>query len=84
MAGASELAIRRANVADAEAIANLLDRFSREFDEFTPGPDPLANRIRRLLADDEATVLLSGSGPGGLRRAPRLQAPGSPLALGRP
>jgi ribosomal protein S18 acetylase RimI-like enzyme len=57
---------RRAEAADAEAIGRLLHDFNTEFDEPTPGPSRLAERIRRLLAEDELTVLLVGSGPDGL------------------
>jgi ribosomal protein S18 acetylase RimI-like enzyme len=44
----------------------LLHDFNREFDEPTPSPDLFAERIRRLIADDEVTVLLAGDGPDGL------------------
>jgi ribosomal protein S18 acetylase RimI-like enzyme len=60
------MAVRRAEVADAEAIGRLLDAFNREFDEETPGPDWLAGRVRQLLAEGELTVLLVGDGPDGL------------------
>jgi ribosomal protein S18 acetylase RimI-like enzyme len=61
-----DLAIRRAETPDAEAIAKLLDDFSREFDEPTPGASALATRVRQLLAHGEITVLLGGSEPSGL------------------
>ncbi len=61
-----DLAIRRATVADAETVGRLLHDFNSEFDEPTPGPRALAERVRRLLAEAEATVLLGGAGPDGL------------------
>ena len=64
--GTAEPAIRRAEPVDADAIAKLLDAFSREFDEPTPGPEVLAERVRQLLTADEITVLLAGTEPHGL------------------
>ena len=55
-----------AEVADADAIGQLLHDFNREFDEPTPGPRPLAERVRQLLADREIAVLLAGAQPQGL------------------
>jgi ribosomal protein S18 acetylase RimI-like enzyme len=66
MSGALDLTVRRAEVADAEAIAQLLHDFNSEFDDPTPGPRVLAERVRRLLADGEIRVLLGGSTPDGL------------------
>jgi ribosomal protein S18 acetylase RimI-like enzyme len=58
--------VRRAGPADADAIGRLLHDFNTEFDDITPGPAKLAQRVRRLLAEDEITVLLAGAGPDGL------------------
>jgi ribosomal protein S18 acetylase RimI-like enzyme len=58
--------VRRAGVADAEAIARLLHDFNTEFDEPTPGVAALTERIRELLEGGEITVLLGGAGPDGL------------------
>jgi GNAT superfamily N-acetyltransferase len=63
---APDLAVRRAEVTDAEAIARLLHDFNSEFGEPTPGPRALAERVRYLLPAGEITVLLGGSGPDGL------------------
>jgi GNAT superfamily N-acetyltransferase len=60
------LAVRRANVSDADAIAQLLHDFNREFDDPTPGPRALAERIRQLLAAGDITVLIGGHEPQGL------------------
>lgn len=58
--------VRRGEVVDAEAIGRLLHEFNSEFDEPTPGPRRLAERVGRLLADGEITVLLAGAGPDGI------------------
>jgi len=56
---------RPAGVEDAEAVARLLHDFNREYDEPTPGLEVLAGRVRLLLADGDA-VLIIGPGPDGL------------------
>jgi ribosomal protein S18 acetylase RimI-like enzyme len=66
MSSSPDLAVRRAGVADAEAIGQLLHDFNSEFDEPTPGPRALAQRVRELLAAGEITVLLGGGKPHGL------------------
>jgi ribosomal protein S18 acetylase RimI-like enzyme len=58
--------VRRANGEDADAIGRLLHDFNREYDEPTPAPEQLADRIRELLAGDPTIVLLTGDGPDGL------------------
>ena len=58
--------IRSAEIADAGAIGQLLHDFNSEFDEPTPGPGALADRIRQLLDGGDTKVLLGGSGPDGL------------------
>ena len=60
--------VRRAQSADADAdaIGRLLHDFNTEFHDFTPGPQALAERVRKLLADDEIAVLLAGTGPDGV------------------
>ena len=63
---ASEHAVRRAEAADAEGVAKLLHDFNSEFDEPTPGPRALAERVRLLLAGGETAVLLGGAGPDGV------------------
>ena len=50
MSGPRDLSIRRAGPADVESIGRLLHDFNREFDEPTPGPEALADRMRQLLA----------------------------------
>jgi GNAT superfamily N-acetyltransferase len=55
--------VREAQVSDAAAIGRLLDAFTREYDDFTPGPDALAERIAVLLWSGEVTVLLAGEPP---------------------
>ena len=66
MSSPPDLTVRRAELADAEAIGRLLHDFNSEFDEPTPGPAALAERVRELLAAGETMVLLGGAGPHGL------------------
>ncbi len=60
------IAVRRAEAADAETIGQLLHDFNSEFDEPTPGPGALGERVRELLASGEITVLLAGGKPDGV------------------
>jgi ribosomal protein S18 acetylase RimI-like enzyme len=62
----SDLGVRRAGSADAEAVGRLLHDFNTEFDEPTPGPEALADRVRQLLAGEDFIVLLGGGEPRGL------------------
>jgi ribosomal protein S18 acetylase RimI-like enzyme len=58
--------IRTADRDDADAIGRLLYAFNREFDEPTPAPSALAERMRQLLDGGDTLVLLAGDGPEGL------------------
>jgi ribosomal protein S18 acetylase RimI-like enzyme len=58
--------IRQADRADADAIGRLLYAFNQEFDEPTPAPSVLAERMRQLLDGGDTLVLLAGDGPDGL------------------
>jgi ribosomal protein S18 acetylase RimI-like enzyme len=62
----SDHAVRRAELADAEAVGRLMHDFNAEFDEPTPGPERIAARIREILAGGDTAILLAGSGPDGL------------------
>jgi len=55
-----------ANTADAFNVARLLDAFNREFDEPTPGPDVLMQRLVGLLAGDDVIAVLVGDAPVGV------------------
>lgn len=66
MAESTELDVRLAELTDAQIIGRLLHDFNREFDEPTPAPGPLSERVGHLLAEDEIMVLLAGAGPHGL------------------
>jgi ribosomal protein S18 acetylase RimI-like enzyme len=68
-------AVWRAEAADADVIGRLLYDFNREYDEPTPPPQKLAERLRELIASGETMVLLARSGP--IR-------PGAAKELGRP
>lgn len=62
-----DFAVRRGEAADAEDIGRLLHDFNTEFDEITPGPAKLAERVRQLIAaGGDTTVLLAGPGPDGV------------------
>jgi GNAT superfamily N-acetyltransferase len=78
------MTVRQATAADAGDIARLLHDFNVEYDEPTPPPDVLAARLRRLMGDDIA-VLLVGDGPDGLalmRFRPSLWSDGLECYLG--
>lgn len=66
MSTRSDCPVRVAQASDTECIGRLLHDFNTEFDEPTPGPGRLAERMRELLADGETVVLLAGAGPDGL------------------
>jgi GNAT superfamily N-acetyltransferase len=51
---------RLATAAEAAVVAELLDRFNREFDTPTPGPDVLTARLERLLSGRDVMALLAG------------------------
>jgi ribosomal protein S18 acetylase RimI-like enzyme len=61
-----ELTVRLAQPGDAESVGRLLHDFNEEFNDPTPGPARLGERVRELLTDEEITVLLGGAGPYGL------------------
>jgi ribosomal protein S18 acetylase RimI-like enzyme len=66
MSNRDDHVVRAAEVGDAEAVGRLLHDFNEEFDEPTPGPRALGERIRELLGAGDTAVLLGGSGPDGL------------------
>jgi ribosomal protein S18 acetylase RimI-like enzyme len=45
---------------DCEEVTELLDRFQVEFDEYTPGVEVLAPRVREHMARDLSVFLLAG------------------------
>src|SRR4051812_409407 len=61
-----DLTVRPGELADCEAIGRLLHEFNSEFDEPTPGPTRLAERVGQLLAEGEIVALLAGPDPYGL------------------
>jgi ribosomal protein S18 acetylase RimI-like enzyme len=61
-----DLAVRVATPAEAEAVGQLLHDFNKEFHEPTPGPERMAERMRRLMAAADTEVLLGGTGPDGI------------------
>jgi GNAT superfamily N-acetyltransferase len=57
---------RVATVADAAAIAELLHAFNEEFDEPSPGPGFLAERLRALLPRDDVEAVVAEDPPIGI------------------
>ena len=57
--------VRPADRDDADAIGRLLYAFNREFDEPTPEPSALAERMRQLLDGGDTLVMLAGDGSDG-------------------
>jgi GNAT superfamily N-acetyltransferase len=53
-------------MADAALVAELLDRFNREYNTPTPGPAVLAARLERLLSSRNVLALLAGDPAVGL------------------
>ena len=58
--------VRLAGLDDAGTVGRLLYNFNREFDEPTPAPTALADRMRQLLKSGDTLVLLAGDGPDAL------------------
>jgi ribosomal protein S18 acetylase RimI-like enzyme len=58
------VSVRRAEVADAPEVARLLHEFNTEFGDPTPGVRVLTERARKLLAEEEITVLLGREASG--------------------
>ena len=58
--------VRLAEPSDAEAIGRLLHDFNSEFEEPTPGPQRLAERVRELIAGGDTRILVGGAGPDGV------------------
>jgi ribosomal protein S18 acetylase RimI-like enzyme len=58
--------VRVGTTAETDSIGRLLYDFNREFDEPTPSPPDLADRIKRVLEDGDTLILLAGDGPDGV------------------
>ncbi|HLK45687.1 MAG TPA: GNAT family N-acetyltransferase [Acidimicrobiales bacterium] len=58
--------VRQATQADAPDAGRLLHDFNVEFDEPTPSPAWLAERVAALCDAGDAVVLLGGEGPDGI------------------
>ena len=58
--------IAAADDAGLAAAGRLLDRFNREYDDPSPGPEWLADRLRALIGAGRTDVLLTGDGPDGI------------------
>jgi ribosomal protein S18 acetylase RimI-like enzyme len=57
--------VRQAGPADADAVGRLLHDFNTEFDDVTPGPEAIADRVRELLKGEDTKILVAGDGPDG-------------------
>ncbi|MGH3051072.1 MAG: GNAT family N-acetyltransferase [Gaiellaceae bacterium] len=66
MIGDAEPRPRRAEIADAATVAQLLDRFNREYAAPTPGAVVLTGRLQQLLAGDSVLAFLAGDPAVGL------------------
>lgn len=64
--GSGVVRVRRAEPEDVAAVGRLLHDFNVEFDDPTPGPEALSERVRELIESGETVVLLVGDGPDGL------------------
>ncbi len=52
--------VRVATTEEAAVVAELLDRFNREYDTWTPGKVVLTERLERLLSGTDVVALLAG------------------------
>ena len=59
-----ERSVRRATEEDVEVVGRLLHDFNAEFDEPTPGPRALAERMKLLLGTGDTVVLLADESKG--------------------
>jgi ribosomal protein S18 acetylase RimI-like enzyme len=57
--------VRLAATGDLADAGRLLDAFNREYDDPTPGPEAIAERLRVLIEED-TDLLLAGDGPDAL------------------
>ena len=57
--------VRRAAAADAADLARLFTNFNNEFDEPTPEPEAVSERIGEHIERGHSTFLLVGEGPDG-------------------
>lgn len=60
------MSVRQAGPEDADAIGRLLHDFNTEYEEKTPGPGRIAQRVGALIESGDTVVLLVGDGPDGL------------------
>jgi ribosomal protein S18 acetylase RimI-like enzyme len=68
--------VRPATLADAALIGRLLHEFNTEYDEPTPGPRALADRMVTLLREDTAVLLADDVGLAVLRFRRSIWTPG--------
>src|SRR5262245_30313872 len=62
----SAFPVRRAELSDTEEIGRMLHAFNEEYEDVTPDPAVIAQRLRPLMESGDTAVLLVGDGPDGL------------------
>ena len=60
------MSVRPAGPDDLAAVGRLLHDFNVEYEEVTPPPETIAERIGALISTGDTAVLLTGDGPDGL------------------
>ena len=60
------MSVRPAGPGDLAAVGRLLHDFNVEYEEATPPPETIAERIGALVAAGDTVALLTGEGPDGL------------------
>ena len=73
--------VRLAGPADARVIGQLLHDFNTEYEDATPGPQALAERLITLMATDSAVLLAYDAGLAVLRFRLSIWAPGQECYL---
>ena len=58
--------VREARTADLADVGRMLHDFNEEYEDVTPGPELIAQRIGSLIEAGDTAVLLVGDGPDGL------------------
>jgi GNAT superfamily N-acetyltransferase len=58
--------MREATLGDLAEVGRMLHAFNVEYDDVTPGPEVIAQRLAPLMQSGELAVLLTGDGPDGL------------------
>jgi len=57
--------VREGGLDDLAEVGRMLHDFNNEYEDVTPGPEVIADRLRPLLESGDSAVLLVGDGPDG-------------------